>query len=181
MKAIEMKTLTALLFATSILACNAQRKAADATVDAPPPPSTNTPQVPTLGGPGKADSLVITLQRTPCFGTCPAFVINVYRSGYATYEGHSHVEREGLHSAWIGPDTLQRILKDAEASGFFQFEDRYDRDVTDLPSAILRVVGNGKDKRVVGRVGVPPAYKALFGRVEELLLPIPWKPVPLEP
>lgn len=178
---MEMKTLSALLIAGSVFACSSQRPAAEGTADTTAPASTPAAQAPVLGGPGKADSLVITLQRTPCFGTCPAYMINVYRSGYATYEGHSHVEREGLHRAWIGPDTLQRILKDAESSGFYQFEDRYDRDVTDLPSAILRVVGNGKDKRVVGRVGVPAAYKALFARVEELLLPIPWKPVPVEP
>ncbi|HNR55900.1 MAG TPA: DUF6438 domain-containing protein, partial [Flavobacteriales bacterium] len=131
---MEMKTLSALLIAGSVFACSSQRPAVEGTADATPPANAPAAQAPVRGGPGKADSLVITLQRTPCFGTCPAYMINVYRSGYATYEGHSHVEREGLHRAWIGPDTLQRILKDAESSGFYQFEDRYDRDVTDLPS-----------------------------------------------
>jgi hypothetical protein len=135
-------------------------------------------QRPVLGGAEPADSLVVSLQRTPCFGTCPAYTITVYRSGYATYFGSSHVQLEGLHEARIGLDTLHRILADAERSGFYQFQDKYDRDVSDLPSSILRVVGNGRDKRVLARIGTPEAFKLLFARVEELLLPVVWTPVP---
>jgi len=135
-------------------------------------------QLPILGGSGTADSLVISLQRTPCFGTCKAYTINVYRSGYATFYGHSNVQLEGLNQAWIGLDIVHRILADAEQSGFYQFQDKYDSQATDLPSSILRMVANGKDQRVVARVGTPASFKQLFGRVEELLFPVAWKPVP---
>lgn len=173
-----MKSLTTFLIAATVFACSSQRQATDATADIAPPPLPPAPQTPVLGGPSEADSLVITLQRTPCFGTCPAFVVNVYRSGYATYEGRSHVEREGMHATRIGTDTLNRILEDAERSGFYELNDKYDRDVTDLPSSILRLVGHGKDKRVLARMGTPESFKQLFARVEELLLPVAWKPMP---
>ncbi|MCC6541595.1 MAG: hypothetical protein IT225_05200 [Flavobacteriales bacterium] len=171
-----MKSVATLLIGAALFACTSSRETAAS--DPGQAPTAPTTQSPTLGGPDKADSLVVTLQRTPCFGRCPAYVINVYRSGYATYEGRSHVEREGMHSAWIGKDTLERIIGDAEKFGFFQFQDRYDRDVTDLPSAILRVVANGKDKRVVSRIGAPAQFKLIFDRAEGLLLPIPWRPMP---
>lgn len=173
-----MRTLIALLIPLAWVACAQKRPAADAFDDLAPAPTAPVVQAPVVGGPTAADSLVITLQRTPCFGTCPTFVINVYRSGYATYEGRAHVEREGMFYTHIGADTLSRILADAERSGFYQLNDVYDRDVSDLPSSILRLVGNGKDKRVLARMGTPESFKLLFGRVEELLIPVAWKPLP---
>lgn len=169
--------LTILIFVAMLGACTKQRA-----VVAPERPTETTTastngQQPLLGGTNPADSLVISLQRTPCFGTCKAYTINVYRSGRATYFGHSHVQLEGAYQAQIGADTIQRIITDAEKSGFYQFQDKYDREVTDLPSSILRVVANGKDKRVVARVGTPESFKQLFGRVEELLFPVVWTPV----
>lgn len=133
-----------------------------------------------FGGPEKADSLFFWLERTPCFGQCKAFRIKVYRSGYATFEGRANVEKEGMHNGRVGLDTLDMLLSEAERIGFFDLNDRYDSEVTDLPSAILRVVGNGKDKRVVGRVGTPAAFTRFFEKAETLLYPMPWKPTPAQ-
>lgn len=131
----------------------------------------------TLGGKAKGDSLVFSLERTPCFGTCKAYRLNVYRSGYGTYEGRAHVEKEGMHSARIGTDTLAALVREAERIGFFDLDARYDSPVTDLPSIIIRVVANGRDHQVVGRVGTPAKFKAFAEYAEELLLPVAWKPM----
>lgn len=171
-----MRTFIALALPFVLIACAAQQNTSGSGGDASPVAA--SPQVPTLGGAGKADSLVISLQRTPCFGTCKAYVINVYRSGYATFEGRSHVELEGMHHTRIGQDTIARILEDAERTGFYQFNDKYDRDVTDLPSSIMRLVANGKDKRVAARIGAPESFKLLFERAEGLLYPVVWRPMP---
>jgi len=130
-----------------------------------------------LGGEAAADSLFLSLERTPCFGTCKAYRLHIYRSGYATYEGRAHVEREGMHEARIGRDTLDAILKEAERIGFYGLEDVYDSPVTDLPSLIIRMVSNGRDKEVKGRVGVPPKFRTFAETIEELMLPVAWKPI----
>jgi hypothetical protein len=130
------------------------------------------------GGPTPADSLFFTLERTPCFGKCKAYRINVYRSGYATFEGRVNVEQEGMNNGWIGKDTLEILLKEAERIEFFGLNDSYDSPATDLPSSIIRVVANGKNKRVVGRVGTPAAFTQFFSKAETLLYPVAWKPMP---
>lgn len=163
--------LPALLIALSIMAC----KTREATTGNAPEAGE---QSAVFGGPGKADSLFLSLERTPCFGMCKAYRIHVYRSGYATFEGVSNVEKEGMHEGRVGADTLAQLLKEAERLGFFALNDVYDSQVTDLPSTKLRIVANGKDKHVLARVGTPPNFKALAERVDELLLPLPWKPVP---
>lgn len=130
-----------------------------------------------LGGANKADSLFLSMERTPCFGTCKAYRLNIYRSGYATYEGRANVEREGMHEARIGRDTLEAIMKEADRIGFHGLDDVYDSPVTDLPSLIIRVVSNGRDKEVKGRVGVPPKFRTFAETIEELVLPVAWKPI----
>lgn len=165
-----------LISAALLTACADKKKTVDGTS-----PSTGAQAAlndPRFGGAAPADSLVISMERTPCFGQCKAYRINVYRSGYATFEGRSNVELEGMHHARIGRDTLEVILKEAETLGFFELLDKYDSNVTDLPSSILRVVGGGRDKRVVARVGTPANFKVLFEKAEGLLFPVAWRPMP---
>ncbi|MBK8339180.1 MAG: hypothetical protein IPK99_03870 [Flavobacteriales bacterium] len=130
------------------------------------------------GGTNPADSLFFSIERTPCFGKCPAYRIKVYRSGYATYEGISNVERLGMNRGQVGLDTLAVLLKEAEAIGYFDLQDSYDRQVTDIPSTRLRMVSGARDKAILARAGVPPELKAFALRADELLLPMKWERAP---
>lgn len=136
------------------------------------------PPVAQLGGATAADSLVFMLERTPCFGKCKAYRVHIYRSGYATYEGRSNVEKEGMYSGRVDQALVNSLLADAERIGFNTLEDKYDGPVTDLPSMIVRIAANGTDKKVVGRVGTPEKFRGFVERAEATLLPLDWKPVP---
>jgi Domain of unknown function (DUF6438) len=133
-----------------------------------------------FGGPTPADSLFFSLERTPCFGKCPAYRINVYRSGYATYKGLSHAKLEGDHTSHVSADTMALLLAKAETIGFFAMQDKYDGQVTDLPSTIIRVVSKDRDKKVVARHKVPPEFKAFAAYADSLLLPLPWNQLPTQ-
>lgn len=160
------------LLGLSVIACTTPR---DGT-STPAKPGQGEGQA-QLGGTAAADSLFLYFERTPCFGTCPAFRIALYRSGHATWEGRAHVEKEGPHTARVGRDTLEAILKEAGAIGFQDLENSYDSPVTDLPSMHIRIVANGRDKEVMARVGTPPRLKAFGEYLDGLLRPLPWKPV----
>lgn len=178
-----MKHLLIPALALLAAACSSNRPASSSE-SAPDPVAavTEAPvQAPQLGGKGKADTLFLSLERTPCFGTCKAYRIDVYRSGHARYDGRLNVEKEGPHQARIGSDTLMTILHRAEELGFFGMEAKYDAEVTDLPSTVLRIVADGRDKKVLGRVGQPQAFKQLVAEVEALLLPVAWRPITPEP
>lgn len=188
--------LPALLLGGLLVSC-AEKKPAVVSTPAPAQPNRTTtearkpekpvekpavvapPKTARFGGPGSADSLFFSLQKTPCFGSCKAYTINVYRSGYATFDGRSNVEKEGMHRGRVGKDTLEVLLKGADDFGLYGMKDKYDSEVTDLPSSIIRVIANGKDKKVIGRVGSPETFTRFVSKAEGLLYPIPWKPVPL--
>lgn len=172
-----MKTnpmLLPLSAAMILLACDGPRKTATAET-APPPES--MPVSAQTGSKGNPDSLFLYLERTPCFGACKAYRIEVFSSGFATFNGRGNMEKEGPHTGRVGADTLRFILAKAQELGFKDMQDKYDAEVTDLPTTYLRIAMNGKPKQVMGRVGQPAAFKQLVAFIEELLLPVPWKPV----
>jgi hypothetical protein len=147
---------------------------------APAPTSSSQPDQPSTP-PQKSDpvpdSLAFKIQRTACFGACPSYELTIYESGFVTYEGRSHVERIGKHTVQVPPGTLEKLVKEAEAKGFFEMKPEYDRPVTDLPSTIITVRKNGDTKQVKGRVDIPQAFKDLVAYAEEILFALPWKPV----
>jgi len=146
------------------------------------PPSDTAPEPELqLGGTVPGDSLFFRLERTPCFGPCKAYRISVYRSGYATFDGILNMEKEGPHAHRIEKKVLEDLLVKAQELGFFDLKDKYDAEVTDLPSTVVRIAANGKDKTVLGRVGAPSAFKQLVEYAEGVLLPMPWKPIRIEP
>lgn len=184
------RTLALLMAAALIVACKNKEKTAEAVADAGTPAALPTGQAGAegmaqdgavqLGGGTPADSLVISFERTPCFGTCKAYRVHVYRSGHATYEGRAHVDLMGHATGRVDRAVIERIVQRAEAIGFSRLDDVYDSPVTDLPSTTIRVVANGTDKTVMGRVGAPANFRGFEKYVEEELLPLPWKPVPAQ-
>jgi len=131
-----------------------------------------------FGGSGAADSLFFSIERTPCFGFCPAYRIHLYRSGLATWEGVSQVERMEPHRAKATQADMQRLLDEAGRIGFFGMKESYDGPVTDLPSTIIRVVSGDRDHTVHARYRVPPELKEYGALADTLLLPLSWVPVP---
>ena len=122
---------------------------------------------------------VISLERTPCFGTCPVYTISVTASGRVLFDGRAHVPRLGLVTAEIPRQRVDSLLVELERAGYFGFAGRYaasepacGRYVTDLPSAIISVTRGGRTKRIEhdhGCGSAPLALAVLEKRVDEVL------------
>lgn len=120
------------------------------------------------------DSVYFSMQRTPCFGTCPSYTLTILENGTATYSGGRFAPREGNYVGKVDAETMEKLWALAEEAGFFGMQDTYDSKVTDLPSTIIRFHGKGKNKQVLARQGTPRAFKTLAEQAEELLAPVEW-------
>lgn len=120
------------------------------------------------------DSLVIMLQRTPCYGRCPTYTVKIYASGYSTYEGKAHVDMEGNHSTTMSKDDITSIKKMAENVKFFDLNNIYDTNVTDFPTTHLYIQDQGKKKQVLDRQGGPKELKELETFIDELIKTKKW-------
>ena len=124
-----------------------------------------------------SDPVFFSMERTPCFGKCPAYTVTIKADGSARYTGRSNAPREGEFTGTVDRATMQALFDRASSIGFFSYQDKYDSQVTDIPSTIIRLNADGKDKKVVGRVKTPPAFKPFAAYADSLLAPVPWTKV----
>lgn len=142
---------------------------------APRSPAVSADTAQTVTAPGPA----ITLERTPCFGSCPVYTVSVSSSGVVTYEGRANVRRIGVDTVQVPVKQVEALLIELERAGYFTFADRYAlseptcrRYSTDSPTAISSATFRGRSKRIVhdyGCGGVPGALAVLENRIDEVL------------
>jgi uncharacterized protein DUF6438 len=137
----------------------------------PPPPA---------GGPSPYDSTatatpVITLERTPCFGTCPVYQVSISRSGSVRFVGKHHVTLQGAASAEIAPARVDSLLRELEVGGYFDFADAYVMGspacgayATDSPTVITSVTSGGRTRAIRHDYGCQGAPREL-ARLERLI------------
>lgn len=150
-----------LLLIFSIYACKNQEKTQDTVVKeetTAPKETENTQQAdPT---PVK-ESLFITMERTPCLGMCPSYVIWIYNTGRVEYEGRTFAKKEGKHTKTLSKDAMDEITNMIREIGFFNLQDKYDAQVTDIPSCIISVNLDGKKKKILDRYEGPKSLRNL--------------------
>jgi len=106
---------------------------------------------------------VLTFERTPCYGTCPAYLMQVYADGRVAYEGRHAAPLQGKQDLRLPPAAVADMLRMAREAHFEQFEKRYSRGTTDLPSTVVAVrQPNGQLKTVVVEEGAPENVRELF-------------------
>ncbi len=110
--------------------------------------------------------LIISLERTPCYGTCPIYKIKIFSDGSAFYHGERFVEKIGNYEFSVSKETLNYILKKADEIGFFELEDKYTANITDLPKTITFIKNGKHKKRVVDYYGAPKILKEFESLVD---------------
>jgi hypothetical protein len=113
-------------------------------------------------------NVVITLERTPCFGFCPSYLVTVHGNGTVVYEGRDFVEVKGVQKAEIPQSDVQELVDEFYEIGFFSLRDRYEAQVTDLPSQTTSITVDGMTKTVY-RYGFEPERLAMLeDRIDEI-------------
>ena len=120
----------------------------------------------------------ITLERTPCFGTCPVDTITLHPDGTADYFGKMNVARIGHFKGRFNKDDFARLSKLLTDRKFFDFHASYWPGVTDQPGVATTVKRGDKIKRVDdnGRSG-PIELWALEMAIAGVAKDINWKKV----
>ena len=138
----------------------------------PPVPATDAAQSPAH------PDLHITLERGPCFGTCPVYAVALEGSGAVLFQGRRFVADTGVSTATIPAARVDSLAAELAARGYFDFADRYragepgcERYATDLPTVITEVRAAGRVKRVEhdhGCMEAPAALTELEARIDSV-------------
>jgi Domain of unknown function (DUF6438) len=82
----------------------------------PPAPAPVTPARP-------LPELAVTLERTECFGMCPAYRVSISRDGAVQWHGESNVAAVGDRNGRIARAQLTQIDEMIDRIGFFEYNE----------------------------------------------------------
>jgi hypothetical protein len=105
---------------------------------------------------GNIENVTISLERTACFGFCPDYAVTVFGNGTVAYDGHNFVKVVGKHSTQIPQSDVKELVNEFYKVGFFSMNDRYEQQVTDLPSQTTSITIDGNTTKSVYRYGTEP-------------------------
>ncbi|RYG16152.1 MAG: hypothetical protein EON96_09280 [Caulobacteraceae bacterium] len=138
-------------------------------VEVLPPIRTPTRHVPFPSTDGKPIS--IFLERTGCFGTCPAYVTILRNDGTVYFCGRSDVRALGWQTGRIAPEEFNRLVEQFRIADFFSLEDQYSAEVTDNPTYLVGINVGGQAKAVLDYVGeeagMPPTVTRLQNAIDK--------------
>ena len=113
--------------------------------------------------------MIIRLERTVCFGSCPIYRVTIYDNGTVVYEGRAYVGARGIRKANIGTDVVQQLAAELNNSGYFLLQDSYNEQMwSDAPSIITYVKIGDKEKHIEHYAGAKNVPEELY-RLEKLI------------
>jgi len=98
----------------------------------------------------------ITLSRTICYGTCPAYRLEIFGNGRVVFDGQAHVRNTGIVTYQISEDRIKQLLSEFQNINYFSLADDYSVSNhkncpnfgTDAPSVTTSITINGQTKTV---------------------------------
>jgi Domain of unknown function (DUF6438) len=124
--------------------------------------------------------LVAGMIKTPCFGSCPAFEVQIRSDGAVLWRGDRHAPRLGMYRAKASKSWLGSLMKAAEKAGFFQFKNRYPPEgqvIADLPQTITVLNSGAKYWKVENAGDAPPALQRFERFFMKKLETLKWAPI----
>jgi len=113
--------------------------------------------------------VMVTLERTACYGRCPIYKVTVLRDGTVRWEGERFVKTTGKATAKLPATAMSELAKAFARAGFFALQDKYERyDVTDNPSAIVSFDDGARKKTIRHYYGDTSAPKGLYELEERI-------------
>ena len=117
-------------------------------------------------------SLRITLSRSPCYGNCPAYAIEIHGDGTVAYEGQSNVGTTVRKKGKISQASLVKLVDAFRKADYFSLAAGYASGVTDMPTCVTSIGFDGVSKSVLnyvgGNAGMPAVVSELEAAIDRL-------------
>jgi hypothetical protein len=94
-----------------------------------------------------SQQLIASIERTPCFGKCPAYKIDIFENGDVTYFGNNFVDSIGKFTTLFTEKERREILNLFTEAGFTTLPKILPDNTpipTDIPSVIYTLNNDGK-------------------------------------
>ena len=131
----------------------------------------------------------IILERTRCYGLCPAYKLTIYADGKVEFFGDKFVGAKGSHAKTISQKNVEFMFTEVYNANFFDLNGRYDCfEGSDNPTVKIAVTKGKRAKEIVHYLGCKSADKeelaaltTLEDKIDELAEIADWKKYDKEP
>jgi ankyrin repeat protein len=97
--------------------------------------------------------LVMRLSRSGCYGTCPAYSVEIHGDGTVLYKGDAYVVVIGEHRDQVSAEQVSEIVEAFRKADYFSLKDDYSYSVTDCPTYVTSFQVDQVSKTVTDYVG----------------------------
>ncbi len=94
------------------------------------------------------NSVRISLLRTRCYGTCPAYRVQIFGDGTVIYEGEKFVTQIGKRTAKIPKESVERLVASFRDADFYSLHNEYKQSASDIPTFEVSIEIDGLNKKV---------------------------------
>ena len=147
-----------------------------------PTETQTTPQTTAKGSntEGGDANLIAKIKRTPCFGKCPVFTVELFNNGLVKYNGMAYVERKGNFTAKASPEFIKQIQDKALAIKYLSFENKYPISpvaIADLPTTTTYIRIGEASKQILDNFDAPRELIDFENWLEKEFNKLEWKAV----
>jgi ankyrin repeat protein len=122
--------------------------------------------------------VVMTLSRSGCYGTCPAYNLEIRGDGTVIYEGTGFVVVAGEHRDHLSQEQVELLMDAFRKADYFSLKDEYRYMVTDCPTYTTSFQVDRVKKSVTDYVGeelgMPEAVTELEQTIDQLAGTTKW-------
>ncbi|MBI3440037.1 MAG: hypothetical protein HY054_15530 [Proteobacteria bacterium] len=126
----------------------------------------------------------VTLERTTCFGPCPAYSVTITASGAVTYVGRANTRVLGERHAQADHQAVTALHQRILDADFFNLRDEYRMTVADLAEYVVTVRRGNITKRVLDygglAAGMPPVVRTIEDEIDRVAATQDWIGTPDE-
>jgi len=123
------------------------------------------------------NKLILELETTSCYGTCPVYHLQIYTNGTAILHGKEHLDKIGNYKSNIEKEKLNELITSFENASFFEFDDSYRSQFKDLPTKYITYHKNGESKKVMAYDNIPKNLTELINELKQLIDSLEWKQI----
>jgi hypothetical protein len=124
------------------------------------------------------NTLRITLNRTGCYGTCPAYQVVIHGDGSVDFNGRDFVLIVGNHHAKISTQQVHELASAFKRSDYFSLNNEYATFVTDCPTYTTSISFDDVTKTVGDYMGtesgMPDAVQDLEEEIDSIARTDKW-------
>jgi hypothetical protein len=144
-------------------------------VSVAPPIATVESSAKPQGSASPSDSaVVITLERTVCYGTCPSYLVTATGDGNVVFEGRDFVKAKGKTKYRVDPKAIAALADELEHRGYRHLTRKNGvcPEATDMPSAKTSLTRNGSTTTYDHYYGdgcAPAELESIESRIDDVL------------